>query len=292
MPGASRYGGLMSTFYLVNSVRLGTKRLSPGALINDDYDDVNGIRAAGGLLVTSSDQTIAAAALIAAQLVLHGSFNDALGVMLAAATKSTAGNVVEDPGNFTDETTLAGQIQELYQDRISGLGVIQLPPRAFWLATGAPLAVFADGASAVPGSFADSKGVGVRWNNHGTPNGIASSFSTPTDADIAFNATLHVRACKIGATAGDLPTFAVELYNQVDGALYDADANFGGTTSAMTNAATKTVQNVTLSVTAENLAAYPATTSIIIKPTAGTLGTDDLVFFGAYLLYKTKLRTQ
>lgn len=82
----------MSTYYLVNSVRLGTKRLSPGALINSDYDDVAGIQAAGGLLIASSDTTIATAAGIATQLVLHGNFNEALGVMLAAATKSGAGD--------------------------------------------------------------------------------------------------------------------------------------------------------------------------------------------------------
>lgn len=280
----------MSEYFLVNSVRVGTKRLSPGARINSAYDDVAGIQANGGLLIASSDTTIATAAGIATQLVLHGNFNEAAGVMLAAATQSTAGDVIADPGDFTAQTTLVGQIQELYQSGISALGVIQLPPRAFWLATGAPLAIFADGASAVPGSYADSKGVGVRWNNHATPNGIASSLFIPPDADITVNATLRIRACKIGATPGDLPTFAVELYNQVDGALYDADTNFGGTTSAMTNAATKTLQNVSLSIALADLAAYPASTSIIIKPTAGTLGTDDLIFFGAYVLYKTKLR--
>lgn len=82
----------MSTYYLINSVRLGTQRLSPGALINSAFDDVAAIQANGGLLIASSDATIATAATIAQQLVVRGNFNEAAGVMLAAATKSSAGD--------------------------------------------------------------------------------------------------------------------------------------------------------------------------------------------------------
>lgn len=82
----------MSTYYLINSVRLGTQRLSPSALINSAFDDVAGIQANGGLLIASSDTTIAAAAAIAQQLVVRGNINEAAGVMLAAATKSAAGD--------------------------------------------------------------------------------------------------------------------------------------------------------------------------------------------------------
>lgn len=82
----------MSTYYLVNSVRIGTQRLSPGALINSAFDDIAAIQANGGLLIASSDTTIATAAAIAQQLVIRGNFNEAAGVMLAAATKSAAGD--------------------------------------------------------------------------------------------------------------------------------------------------------------------------------------------------------
>ncbi len=201
---------------------------------------------------------------------------------------------IADAGTFTAQTTVEGAVQEIYQDLKSALATIPLPPQSFYLLTGAPLAVFADGATTVPGSsFDGSKNFGVRWNNDAAPAAIAASFQIPADLDITANATLHIRAAKTGATnnAGNTPTFAVGVLNQVDGALYDADTDFGGTTSAMLPAATaKTIQNVTLTLTAADLAASPASATITIKPTAGTLNTDDLIFVGAYITYQRKLR--
>jgi hypothetical protein len=100
-----------------------------------------------------------------------------------------------------------------------------------------------------------------------------------------------IQAAKVGATSGDLPTFAVGAYNSVVGALYDADTNFGGTSGAMTNAATKTIQSVSVSLALADLAAYPARVSLSVKPTDGTLGTDDLVMLGARIVYTKKLLT-
>ena len=82
------------------------------------------------------------------------------------------------------------------------------------------------------------------------------------------------------------------MFNQVDAALYDADSDYGGASSAILPAATaKTIQNVTRTLALANLAAFPASATITIKPTAGTLDTDDLIFIGAYILYKKKILT-
>jgi hypothetical protein len=181
----------------------------------------------------------------------------------------------------------------LYTDAQSTQGIIALPASSFYLLTGAPLAIFANGASTVPGSsFDGSKSFGIRWNNDAAPAAIASGFLIPPDMDITANATLHIRAAKTGATnnAGNTPTFAVGLFNQVVGALYDADTDYGGTSSAMLPAATaKTIQDVTLTLALADLAAYPASVTITIKPTAGTLDTDDLIFVDAYVVYTKKL---
>jgi len=297
----------MSTYYLINRIPLGTRRLLPGALIDSNQEDTAAIEAAGGLLIASSDTTIANAAAIAQQLSLRGQHHDASFIMMAAATKSASGDDVvsnlasvasgkgsaligdEDQGGFTAQTTVNGQLQEIYQHLKSGFGVIRLLPNTFWLATGAPLAVFADGATAVPGSYAVASSTAVRWNNHATPNAIQSSFIVPPDLDATVNGVMHLRAAK-AAQLGDLPTFTVGLFNQVDGALYDADSDFGGVSSAMTDAAAKTVQNVTRTIALADWGAALTSSSVTIKPTAGTLGSDDLLFFGAYILYKTKLR--
>jgi hypothetical protein len=170
---------------------------------------------------------------------------------------------------------------------------IDLDPQDFILLTGAPLAIFADGASAVPGTaVVDSKASAIRWNNNATLDAIMTSFRVPADMDITANATLTIFASKVGATLADAVTFDVGAFNQVVGALHDADADFGGTSSAMTgNAATKTIQSVTRTLALANLAASPASVTLTIKPTNGTLGTDDLVFLGARVTYTSKLLT-
>lgn len=209
---------------------------------------------------------------------------------------TTAGNGADavgypDLGSFTAQTTTGGAINEIYASLKATDGIIVLPASSFYLLTGAPLAIFANGASAVPGSaLVESEAFGIRWNNNATLDGVVTSYLVPPDMDITANATLHVRAAKIGATVGDAVTFDVGAFNQVVGATYIADANYGGTTSAMTgDATTKTVQDVTLTLALADLAAYPATVTLTVKPTDGTLGTDDLLLLSVYVVYKKKL---
>lgn len=173
----------------------------------------------------------------------------------------------------------------------SSLGHIDLSPANFVLLTGAPLAAFANGASAVPGTaIVDSKLFAIRWNNNATLDGVLASFRMPEDCDIAANMIARVYASKTGATLADAPTFAIGAYNQVVGALHDADANFGGTTGAMTgDAAAKTEQAVSVTLALANLAASPAGVTLTVKPTDGTLGTDDLVMHGVRIYYTKKL---
>lgn len=217
----------------------------------------------------------------------------------AIISSTTAGNGADavgypDLGGFTAQTTTGGAVNEIFASLKATDGIIPLPaPQSFYLLTGAPLAIFAGGASSVPGSvYAGSKCVGIQWNNDATPAAVATSFCVPPDMDITANAVVHFQVAKTGATnnAGNTTTMAVEAFNQVDGALYDADADFGGTSSALLPAATaKTIQNLTLTLALANLAAYPARVTLTVKPTAGTLDTDDLVFLGAYIVYTKKL---
>lgn len=133
----------MSTYILVNSINVGTQRFSPGATIDSAYDDVAGIQANGGLLVASSDTTIAAAALIATQLVLRGNYNQAAGVMLAAATKSSSGDdlavdlastatgkgastvSIEDAGGLYTATQVEAALAEVKAIADAAVGVVK-----------------------------------------------------------------------------------------------------------------------------------------------------------------------
>jgi len=209
----------------------------------------------------------------------------------AAAAHAASAISMLDAGTFTDEDEVESGMQEIYQALLTAQGLINIPMPVITNA-GAALAAFSDGDSAVPGYCVTAQGLGIRWNNHGTPGAVATKVIVPPDADITANMTLHILAAKVGATAADAVTFTVEAFNNVVDAAYDADADFGGATGAMTgDDTTKHVQHVTLPLALANLAAYPAAVEFTIAPTAGLLDTDDVIMLAAWITYKRKLLT-
>lgn len=205
---------------------------------------------------------------------------------------TAAGISIADAGNFTATATVEAALQEIYQGLLSIQAILPLPINAWTLGTGVDMAVFADGASDVPGWSATDETAGIRWNNHAAPLPVKTSVPVPMDMDVAADAILHILAAKVGATVGDAVTFTIEAFNNVVGALYDADADFGGASSAMTgDAATKTVQEVTRTLALANLPASQAVMVFTMKPTGGTLGTDDVIVLGVWIEYKRKLLT-
>ena len=208
-----------------------------------------------------------------------------------SAAHSASAVSIADAGNFTAATQVEAALQELYQDGLSAKGIINIPMPVITDA-GVALAAFSDGDSTVPGYCVTAKGLGIRWNNHGTPGAVGTKVLVPPDADITANMTLNVLAAKVGATVGDATKFTVAAYNNVVDAAYDADSTFGGDTSAMTgDDTTKHVQKVTLTLALANLAAYPAAVELTLKPKDGTLGTDDVILLAAWIEYKKKLLT-
>jgi hypothetical protein len=153
--------------------------------------------------------------------------------------------------------------------------------------TGGPLAVYADSANnpSVPGiQLTDSEVGSVRWNNAATFTSIMTTVYVPAPSDPAAPAVLHLLVSKTGATVGDAVTFTVGAFTVAVGDLHDADADFGGTSSAITgNATSKTVQEVTLTLTGANLADTAALLTLTIKPTDGTMGTDDISLHSAFI---------
>lgn len=172
----------------------------------------------------------------------------------------------------------------------AGLGSVEIPFTAGILAAGTPMAAFADNASSNPGvTLVDSEAMGIRWNNNASQAAVWTRFIMPRDIDTSKDAKIVIKASKTGATVGDAVTFTLTIFNQAVGALHDADANYGGATSAMTGDATaKTVQEVTRTLTAADLGLAGAPVSISFKPTDGTLGTDDVVMLSMELQYRRK----
>jgi hypothetical protein len=168
-------------------------------------------------------------------------------------------------------------------------GTISIPMSVWQEQDGTALADFVGASAALPGYSAGDESFGIRWNNHANPDPISCSISTPADFDNSQDVTMNILAAKTGATSGDAVTWLVEAFNNVDAALYDADADYGGTSSAMTGADTaKTAQLETLTLAAADLPAANSVIVLTLQPTDGTLGTDDVIVLGVWLNYTRK----
>ncbi len=212
------------------------------------------------------------------------------------ATSAGAGDIgILDAGSFTAQTTVEAALAELYQttESIQSRISLGLPVAALDAVTGAPMLVFANSSNALPGvQVANSKAPAVRWNNHAAPTAIAFCVDMPQDLDDTAVITYHALVSKSGATSGDALSLTVNAYEQTVGALHDADTDFGGTTSAVSGAATaKTVTEVILTLAAADVHAAPSAMSFFVAPTAGTLGTDDAFLHAHWLEYKRKVMT-
>jgi hypothetical protein len=215
--------------------------------------------------------------------------DEILEVLPYAVLSTTAGTVsIADAGNFTAQATVEAATQEIYQHIKSIKKIVQIPIGSFVDVAATQLTTFSNGASAQPGlELTNSKAFGIRWNNHGTPLAVMSQFTVPHDADITANMTLKIMASKVGATIGDAVTFTIAAYNQVAAALHEADTDYGGASGAMTGDATsKTVQVVSRTLGLADLPAVSSNVTLTIKPTAGTLGTDDVCIHAVWVEYK------
>lgn len=251
-------------------------------------------KATTGTSVTSGDTN---ANLLCGQFVraLHGTHIPTIADIWKAVYASDDQTISNDPSDGPVAGILIG-FEDTSGDAIffveppsaaeCGLGSVRIPIASAILAAGTPMAAFADNAASNPGiTLVDSEGVGIRWNNNGTQTAVWTSFMVPRDCDTSKPATLVFKASKTGTT--DATTFVCTAFNQATGALHDADADFGGTTSAMTAAATaKTVQEVTLTLAAADLGVPGDNVSLSFKP--GTLTADDVILFGIELQYRKK----
>jgi hypothetical protein len=74
--------------------------------------------------------------------------------------------------------------------------------------------------------------------------------------------------------------------------LHDADSNCGGVTGALVgNATAKTTAVLSLTLAAADIPANARSMTFTVTPTAGTLGTDDLMVHSVRLRYKRKQMT-
>lgn len=206
-------------------------------------------------------------------------------------TLSGAGTIsVADAGNLITATNAEEALAEFFQDVQTEQAFLELPINAWMEADGT--AMDDHSAAPTPGWSAGDESAGIYWAAHSTPDPVSTSVPIPPDLDATADVVLHILAAKVGATEDDAVTFTVEAFNNTDGALYDADTDFGGVSGAMTgDADTKTCQGVTLTFDADDVAASPTVLTLTLQPTDGTLETDDVILLGAWLEYKRQTLT-
>lgn len=211
---------------------------------------------------------------------------------LAATTATNGANKIgyQDSGNKTTAATVDEALDALFVEGTSTQGVIELPLSSFADADG-DMAKFANGG-ADGLTLVDSKSFALRFNNAAAPPKMIGGFGVPYDADVTANMTLKFLVSKSGATLADATTITVEAFNQVNGALHDADADYGGATDAVVgDVAAKTLDVISLTLALANLPAVGSRVCLTIKPTDGLLGTDDFLIHRIWVEYTRKLRT-
>ncbi len=256
----------------------------------------------GGLVVTDEAGTSRTFAGLEAERVLMGPFTGItsmtctkirvgdgqppvalpLSGSLASATAGAGAALIgyPDTSSKTTATTVATAVDELFVSALTAQYTIPVDLSAAILAAGTPMAAWADNAGAsAPGiTLANSKAVGLRWNNWATQTAVWLSVTKPQDLDDTAALVLHALVSKTGATVGDATTLTVTAFFQTVGALHDADTDCGGASSAVVGDATaKTVSELTLSIAHGDVPAAPCNLSFSVKPTDSLLGTDDFV---------------
>jgi hypothetical protein len=211
-----------------------------------------------------------------------------------AATTATNGASrigVQDSGNFTTNTTVETCLAEVYQHVKSTQKQISIPLATFVDADGDPIVKFNNGV-ADGFTIVDSKACVYRVNNSANPPVIMTTVQMPQDLDDTADMVIHALISKSSNTIGDACTLTIAAYFQTPAALHDADANCGGTSSAIVgNAAAKTVTEVTLTIAAGDIPAAPSSMTMIMNITDGTLGTDDAFIHAVWIEYKGKALT-
>lgn len=206
---------------------------------------------------------------------------------------TVAGQIVIAASEASQLDTAQANITALQVDAATTQSYVFIPLTSFVDADGDPLAKFVNASSPTFGyNLADSEAMCLRWNNDATPGTALCQVAIPFDLDDTAAATLEFLCSKSGATVGDATTLTITAFLLVAGDLHDADANAGGVTNALVgNATAKTTAVLSRTIAAADIQPNSRSMTFTVTPTAGTLGTDDLLIHSVRLHYTKKILT-
>jgi hypothetical protein len=196
----------------------------------------------------------------------------------------------------TAQTAITEQevdLGELVTDATTAHAVINIPLTSFLASDGAVLAKFANAGSPTFGfNLADSEALNLRWNNDANPGSALCQLTLPPDLDDTAAAEFEFLCSKSGATVGDATTLTLAVQLLVDGDLHDGDTPVAIVTDALVgNATAKTTKRLTGTLGASDIQPGASTMTFTVTPTAGLLGTDDLMIHSARFRYTRKMLT-
>lgn len=270
-----------SSYYPATFGAGGNRGVEDGDDANERYPTWMQVEGAGTITYVNEDGTSTTRPCSGGEIIVG---------TVKSVTSMGATRLILGVGDPPPPSPAAG-VADLYANARTTQAIIPVDLQTGMLAAGTPLAAFADNASSNPGiTLVDSKTKAVRWNNNASQTAVWYEVPMPQDLDDTADLVLHVLASKSGATVGDATTFTVTGFFQTVGALHDADSDVGGATNALVgNATAKTVAELTRTIAAADVPESPSRLSFSIKPTDGTLGTDDAIVSGMWFEYKKKV---
>ena len=198
-----------------------------------------------------------------------------VGQIVIAATEAAQLDTAQ-----SDITAAETDIDNLQTDVETGR--IVLPVTEFTLAAGAPLVAFSDGAN---DGLVTDEGILYRWNVNST-DPIWTTIPLPDYVDAGEDIIVRLLVSREGATDTDV-VVTVGAYFLAAGDAYDADADCGGDTAAVSEDTTLIAEK-TVTLAASDVPANPLLLSLSIVPSA-LLNTDDFNLHGVVIEYTRAL---
>ncbi len=188
---------------------------------------------------------------------------------------------VADAGGFTAQTEVEAALQEILQDLVSARHVIPVPLGAFTQEDGTALTKFTAGATPGFQQLSD-KEVVLAWDGNASPGAAAVviPFADPAINEVA-DVVVHMLAKMAGST--DDPVLAFEAYFGA------GDTDCAGDDPEITGGTALT--EYTMTIAAADVPAAPSSLTLVLTPTAGQMGTDELHLYALWLEVTRKVRT-
>jgi hypothetical protein len=204
-----------------------------------------------------------------------------------------AGQIVIAAAEAADLDLAQLDITALEVDAATANAWIPVPLNSFTADDGTPLAKFADAGTPTFGlNVADSETLCIRWNNDATPGTIRGQVALPPDLDDTAAIKIEFLASKSGATVGDATTLTLASYLTAEGDLHDADTAVASVTNALVgDAIAKTTDVLTATIAHGDVPVGARSLVFTVTPTAGKLGTDDLLVHSVGIRYTRKVQT-